>query len=163
MAVRVIATGGTIDDLDHDCIEDMPEGHESLMPDSLEQARVTADYLVEVLMQKDSRIVTDEDRELMATACLECDEDRIIITHGTKTLELTARYLGRKDIPKTIVLLGSIVPANQERSDAQFNLGAAITAVQLLPPGVYVTMNGKVFNWDNVYKNRNNMCFETER
>ena len=163
MSIRVIATGGTIDDLDHDCIEDMPEHHESLIPDALEQACVTADVVVEVLMQKDSRIVTDEDRELMAEACRRCPEDQIVLTHGTYSLEHTARYLGPLEIPRTIVLIGAMVPLNKERSDALFNIGAGITAAQLLPHGVYVTMQGKVFGWDNVTKNRNVMRFEALR
>jgi L-asparaginase len=163
MPIRIIATGGTIDDLDHDCIEDMPEHHRSLIPDALEQACVTADVTVDVLMQKDSRIVTDDDRALIADACRECDDDRIIITHGTYSLEHTARYLGPLQIPKTIVIIGSMVPLNKEGSDALFNLGAAIAAVQLLPPGVYVTMQGNILNWDNVTKNRDVMRFEALR
>lgn len=160
MAVRIIATGGTIDDLDHDCIEDMPLDHESLIPDALEQACVSADVVVEVLMQKDSRIVSDQDRELMAGACARAPEDQIVLTHGTYSLEHTARYLGPLEIPKTIVLIGAMVPLNTERSDGLFNLGAGITAAQLLPHGVYVTMQGTVFTWDNVHKNRNLMRFE---
>ena len=126
MAIRIIATGGTIDDLDHDCIEDMPEHHDSLIPDALEQACVTADVIVEVLMQKDSRIVTDEDRELMAEACRRSPEDQIVLTHETYSLEQTARYLGPLEIPKTIVAIDAMVPLNKDRSDALFNIGAGM-------------------------------------
>ena len=86
-----------------------------------------------------------------------------MLTHGTYSLEHTARYLGPLEIPKAIVLIGAMVPLNKDRSDALFNLGAGITAARLLPHGVYVTMQGKVFGWDNVTKNRNVMRFEALR
>jgi L-asparaginase len=113
-------------------------------------------------MSKDSKFVTDEDREIILKRCRECKEEKIVITHGTMTMPLTAKYLGEKSLAKTIVLLGSAIPANEENSDALFNLGAALTAVQLLPAGVYLTMNGKVFSWENVKKNLETGFFEKE-
>ena len=163
MAIRIIITGGTIDDLEYESPEDAPKEHKSLIPDLLKQSRVTLDYEIDELLQKDSRHINDEDRELVYKRCLECSEDKIIITHGTMTMPATAKYLGKKNIPKTIVLWGAMIPANKEKSDALFNIGAALSAVQLLPHGVYITMNGKIFSWDNVKKNIDKGIFETEK
>lgn len=135
MTIRILITGGTIDDLEYDTPEKAPKGHSSLIPKALEQARVTAKYVIEELMAKDSRLVTDEDREVIARACANSPEDNIVITHGTMSLARTAKYLVAKSLPKTIVLVGSAIPLNSPNSDALFNLGAALTAVQLLPQG----------------------------
>ncbi|MEW6748175.1 MAG: asparaginase domain-containing protein [Candidatus Micrarchaeota archaeon] len=162
MAIKVLVTGGTIDGIEYESIEDAPKSHESLIPGLLREARVSTDYSVEILMSKDSRFVTDDDRKIILERCKECEEGRIIITHGTFTMPDTAKYLGKQDIGKTIVLFGSAVPANKEGSDALFNLGAALMAVQLLPAGVYVIMNGRVFSWDNVKKNLETGYFERE-
>lgn len=150
--VKVLVTGGTIDDLDYEREQDAPKDHQSLIPDLLKQSRITADYAVEILMQKDSRVITDKDRELILERCQDSDEDRIIITHGTATMPETAKFLGRANLNKTIVLFGSAIPVNRENSDALFNLGAAFIASQLLTRGVYIVMHGKIFNWDNVRK-----------
>jgi L-asparaginase len=152
MKIKVLITGGTIDDLDYEREEDAPQNHESLIPELLEQARVTPEYDSEILMQKDSRVITDKDRELILEKCKASSEDRIIITHGTYTMPGTAKYLGKVGLDKTIVLFGAHIPANKPNSDALFNLGTAFIAVQLLSKGVYVLMNGKVFTWDNVRK-----------
>lgn len=103
-------------------------------------------------MQKDSRVITDNDRQTILTKCKDTIEDRIIITHGTFTMPGTAKYLGKANLDKTIVLFGAHIPANKDHSDALFNLGTAFIASQLLSKGVYVLMNGKVFTWDNVKK-----------
>ena len=112
-------------------------------------------------MSKDSRFVTDEDRELILKTCKESKEDKIIITHGTETMSKTAEFLGKEGLEKTIVLLGAFTPANREESDALFNLGSAIAAVQLLLVGVYVTMSGNIFSWNNIRKNMETGLFET--
>ena len=163
MTIKFIITGGTIDDLEYELAKDAPKKHKSLVPDLLKQAEVTLKYNIDELLQKDSRHINDEDRELVYKKCLECSEDKIIITHGTMTMPAMAKYLGQKNIPKTIVLLGAMIPANKEKSDALFNIGAALSAVQLLPHGVYITMNGKIFLWDNVKKNIDKGIFETEK
>jgi L-asparaginase len=154
MAIRILITGGTIDDLEYESIEDAPKEPKSLIPDALKQARVTSDYAVEELMQKDSRFVTDDDRENVFERCRDCEEERIIITHGTLSMPETAKYLGGKGLSKTIVLVGAAVPLNKEGSDGLFNLGAGFSAVQTLEKGVYVTMNGKIFPWDDVKKEK---------
>ncbi len=158
--IRIIATGGTIDDLEYSREEDAPKRHNSLIPSLLTQARVALLAAVTVLMQKDSKFITDEDREKIADTCRNTQEKRIIITHGTMTMPETARYLQKAQIPKTIVLLGSAIPANKANSDALFNLGAAIAAAQLLQEGVWVVMNGKVFGAENVRKNMQTGVFE---
>lgn len=163
MGIKVLVTGGTIDDLDYSSHEQAPKAHRSLIPRLLKQARITADYSVDVLMQKDSRVVTDTGRAIILKKCLESKEDKIIITHGTSTMPLTAKFLLRQKTQKTIVLFGSAIPANKENSDALFNLGLAFAAVQLLPPGVYIAMNGNVFPADNVKKNFEKGVFEREK
>lgn len=104
--IRILITGGTIDDLDYDKEESAPKNHQSLIPELLKQSRITANYEVEILMQKDSRVVTDKDRKLILERCQNCNEDRIIITHGTFTMPNTAKFLGKANINKTIVLSG---------------------------------------------------------
>ena len=162
MGIKILITGGTIDGLDYDSLEKEPKSHKSLIPNLLKQSRITIDYDAEELMAKDSRFVTDDDREIILKKCQECKEDKIIITHGTATMPLTAKFLGEKGLQKTVVLFGSAFPADKEKSDALFNLGLAIAAVQILPAGVYVTMNGKIFSWDNVKKNLETGFFEKE-
>lgn len=161
MKIKIFVTGGTIDDLEYDSLDKAPKNHQSLIQKLLQLGRLKVDYQVGVLMQKDSRFVTDEDRKLIYKKCQEAETDRIVVTHGTLTMPDTAKYLGAKKLDKTVVFLGSAIPANKDKSDALFNLGAAITAVQLLPHGVYVTMNGKIFSWDNVRKHKG--YFEEER
>lgn len=145
--IRILITGGTIDDLDYEREEDAP-------------TRISLDYKVEILMQKDSRVITDKDRKLILGRCRDSEENKIIVTHGTFTMPQTAEYLDKANFNKTIVLFGSAIPANNDKSDALFNLGAAFTAVQLLSNGVYIVMNGKVFSWDNVQKNLSSGFFE---
>lgn len=133
--VKFIITGGTIDGLDYEREEDAPKEHQSIIPDLLKQAIIVVDYDIEVLMQKDSRVLTDKDRQLILEKCQSSSEDRIIITHGTATIPETARFLGKANLDKTVILLGAAVPANAEKSDALFNLGAAFIASQLLSGG----------------------------
>lgn len=160
--VKILITGGTIDDLDYEHEDDAPKNHQSLIPDLLKQSRITVDYEIEILMQKDSRVITDQDRQLILEQCQNSDEDRIIITHGTFTMPETAKYLGKANLNKTIVLFGAAIPANKDKSDALFNLGTAFIASQLLSAGVYVVMNGKVLTWDNVKKDFSTGNFEQE-
>ncbi len=163
MAVKIFVTGGTIDDLEYDSEGEAPTGQKSNIPQLLKDMRVDLSYDVEVLMFKDSKFISDEEREFIAKKCGECSEEKLIITHGTWTMPLTAKYLGKMELDKTVVLVGAAIPANKEKTDAMFNLGAALTAVQTLPKGVYITMNGKIFSWDNVKKNKDTGFFETER
>ena len=149
--IHLFTTGGTIDKIYHDANSEFAVG-DSLLPELLEEANVTVLWQVSGLLRKDSLELTDDDRQLVRDAVAACPEDRVIITHGTDTMAETATTLG--GIPgKTIVLFGAMQPARMRRSDAVFNLGFAVAAVALLPPGVYVTMNGEVFEAGNVRKN----------
>jgi L-asparaginase len=107
---------------------------------------------LEEVMLKDSLQMMSEDREEILKKCINCLEDKIIVTHGTDTVVETARVLGKNVKGKTIVLVGAMIPYAFGASDALFNLGFAFSAVQALQQGVYITMNGKIFTWDNVRK-----------
>lgn len=159
-AIHFIITGGTIDDLDYTSEEKVPKNHQSLIPSLLKQSKLSISYTFEILMQKDSRVVTRTNRELILRKCKECKEDEVVITHGTATMVETAKFLTKGKLKKTIVLFGPAIQANKDKSDALFNLGTAISAVQLLPAGVYITMNGKIFTANNVKKNLTTGYFE---
>ena len=111
-------------------------------------------------MMIDSLEMTDEDRSLIAHQCTQCEEDKIVITHGTDTMSETARLLAEKIKNKTIVLTGAMIPIKFGSSDGLFNLGSALAFAQTLPSGVYVAMNGRYFNWNNVRKNKQTGIFE---
>ena len=155
--IKVFITGGTIDWIDSDTGR---KNETSVIPSLLERANITVDYLTELLMMKDSREVTQEDREFIFKKCQECAEDKIVITHGTMTMVDTAKYLGLRNIPKTIILTGAMETAVGNEVEAAFNLGFAIANVQNLKPGVYIAMNGKLFDWDKTHKNLKRKCFE---
>lgn len=159
--IKIFATGGTIDCDRIDLNTKEYFFASTYVPKMLEQARNKVDTKVEVLMMKDSLLMNDEDREKITKKCLSCVEDRIIITHGSDTMPDTARYLGERIKDKTIILIGAITPYNKDFSDALFNLGTAIANAQSLPNGVFISMNGRVFNWDNVRKNKELDIFET--
>jgi L-asparaginase len=160
MTIRLFITGGTID-----CVYYKPETNdyrfeETYIPKMLKQARITYPVIIEKLMLKDSRKITDKDRELILKKCKECKEDKIVITHGTYTMIKTAKFLGQRIKDKIIVLTGSMIPFNEKNSDALFNLGCAVITAQTLQPGVYITMNGKIFSWNNVKENLELDVFE---
>lgn len=153
MTIRLIVTGGTLDKRYNELNGELyfPKSHVPLM---LDQARCTLPIVVEEVMLKDSLEMTDEDRETVKRACLKAEERRLLITHGTDTMVETARHIAAAAMDKTVVLLGAMIPYTFGNSDALFNLGCAVSAVQTLRPGVYITMNGRVFDWDNVRKVR---------
>ncbi len=117
------------------------------------------DVRIDALMRKDSLDMTPEDREAVVEHVRSCGIDRVLITHGTDTMVETARALGSIE-GKTVVLVGSLSPARFKASDAEFNIGFAFAAVQILPPGVYLAMNGRIFHPDRVAKNRTANRFE---
>ena len=156
--VKIFTTGGTIDKTYFDAKSEYEVGEPQII-DILGIANVGLDYEVEMLMRKDSLQMTDADRQLIRDRVLGDPSDRILITHGTDTMVDTAAALeGGGD--KTIVLVGSLSPAQFKRSDAEFNIGFALAAVQTLPPGVYSAMNGQVFRPESVRKNRDRNRFE---
>jgi len=115
---------------------------------------------IRTLMMVDSLEMTDQDRELIAYQCNTCEEDKIVITHGTDTMAETAKLLAKKVKNKTVVLTGAMIPIKFGSSDGLFNLGSALAFAQSLPPDVYVAMNGRHFHWDNVRKNKETGVFE---
>src|SRR5262249_20234370 len=125
---------------------------------SLGRSRV--DVAVQTLMMIDSLEMTDDDRAAIVRQCRTCDEERLVITHGTDTMVDTARALAAGVTGKTIVLTGAMVPYAFGSSDGLFNLGSAVSFAQVLPPGVYVAMNGRSLPWDRVRKNRELGVFE---
>ena len=161
--VRIITTGGTFDK-QYDAISGELTFRESQLPRILAQARCTLGVHLEGPLAVDSLYMTEEQRLEVAHACLHSAEDRIIIIHGTDTMVNTAAVIARtlpEDHTKTVVLTGAMIPNSLEGSDAIFNLGCAVSAVQLLPPGVFLTMSGRIFCWDNCRKNKEKGIFES--
>lgn len=115
---------------------------------------------IRTLMMIDSLEMTEEDRALIAHQCNQCEEKRIVITHGTDTITDTAKVLAEKVKDKTIVLTGAMIPIKFGSSDGLFNLGSALAFAQTLSAGVYVAMNGRYFHWNNVRKNKQTGVFE---
>lgn len=154
--IQCFTTGGTIDKVYFDALSEFEVGTTALHP-ILREANVTLDVAVTPLMRKDSLELTDDDRSVIRAAVEACTARRILITHGTDTMVKTAEALSGiagKTPNKTIVLTGAMQPASLRSSDSLFNIGFAMAAVQLLPPGVYVAMNGRVFDAAHVAKDR---------
>ena len=162
--IRLFVTGGTFD-------KEYDERHGTLyfkdthLREMLKLGRCLLDVEVRTLMMIDSLDMDDEDREVILSQCRKCDNTRIVVTHGTDTMEQTARLLGAhladpRLSGKTIVLTGAMIPYAFGSSDGLFNLGSSLAFAQSLAPGVYVAMNGRVFAWDNVRKNRDAGVFE---
>lgn len=157
--IRIIITGGTFDK-HYDEIEGALTFRDSHLPGILRQSRCTIDLHMEVAKMVDSLEMGEEDRKAILESCRQAEEERIIITHGTDTMTETARLIGEEALDKTIVLTGAMIPYSVNGSDAVFNLGCSVSAVQLLPPGVYIAMNGRIFPYDSVEKNRQEGRFE---
>ncbi len=159
MAIRIFITGGTFDK-EYNELNGQLYFKDTHMHDLLELGRCRVSVEIRTLMMIDSLEMTEEDRNLIVHQCNSCEEDKIIITHGTDTMSETARVLARHVKNKTIVLTGAMIPIKFGSSDGLFNLGSALAFAQTLVPGVYVAMNGRYFNWDNVRKNRETGIFE---
>ena len=153
MIIKIFITGGTVD-TKYNELNGKLIFTKSHLPEMLKQARCKVDIELETIILKDSNDMIDSDRKIILQNCKDCNEDKIIITHGTDTMPETAKVLGGNIKDKTIVLLGSMIPYSFGGSDALFNFGCAISAVQILPKGVYITMNGRIFPYDNVRKNK---------
>lgn len=159
MNIRVITTGGTFDKT-YDPLSGELIFSESCLPELLTQARLANTISCEALFALDSLDMQDSHREQILQACRASKEQRIVIIHGTDTMDATAEILGKAALAHTIVLTGAMVPQRIEKSDAQFNLGYAMAAASLLPSGVYVAMHAQLFNWNEVKKNRTLGKFE---
>lgn len=156
--IQILTTGGTIDKVYFDANSQFEIG-DSVLPELLAESNIHSGYEIRELMRKDSLELTDEDRQAIRVAASESSHERMLITHGTDTMAQTADAL--QAVPdRTIVLLGAMQPARMRRTDALFNLGFAWAAVQLLPPGVYIAMNGEVFDAGKVRKNPEAKRFE---
>lgn len=159
MSVLVLTTGGTIDKVYFDATSEYEIG-EPTVPHVFREAGVQLPFRLQPLMRKDSLELDDADRAAIRAACETAEESRILVTHGTDTMTVTAETLGGI-AGKTIVLTGALAPARFRITDAIFNLGLALGAVQSLPPGVYLAMNGTIFPAGRVRKNREAGRFET--
>jgi len=158
--VQVYITGGTFDK-EYNFITGELFFKDTHLPDMFELGRCNLDIDIKTLMMIDSLQMAKEDREIIIHNCNRCASDQIIITHGTDTIVDTAKEIADAAINKTIVLTGAMIPyAFGTSSDGFFNLGSAMAFVQTLPPGVYIVMNGRYFNWNNVKKNRKTGYFE---
>ena len=165
--IQVYTTGGTIDKVYFDAQSDFEVG-EPLVADILKIAGTQVPFQVEILLQKDSLDITDDDRQRVAQTIAACAQDRVLVTHGTDTMAQTAMATADalltlpdgRGMGKTVVFVGSLTPARFRETDAEFNVGFAWAAVQTMPPGVYVAMNGRVFDARAVRKNRDQNRFE---
>ena len=153
MTLRILATGGTFDK-HYNEIEGKLSFSESHLPEVIQRARLTVPVELEVCMLMDSLDMDDSHRQTILEACQRSPEKAIVIIHGTDTMRETAEVLGAADLGKTVVFTGAMIPYDIANSDAFFNLGFACAAAQLLPAGVHVAMNGKIFPWNDVQKNR---------
>ena len=159
MAIRIFITGGTFDK-EYNELNGQLYFKDTHLSDLLDLGRNKVPVQIRTLMMIDSLEMTDHDRELIAHQCNQCEETKIVITHGTDTMSETAKVLAEKVKDKTIVLTGAMIPIKFGSSDGLFNLGSALAFAQTLPAGVYVAMNGRYFNWDNVMKNKQTGMFE---
>ncbi|WP_045215997.1 asparaginase domain-containing protein [Desulfonatronovibrio magnus] len=157
--IKIFITGGTLDkeyrQTDGELV--LTKTH---VNEILTAGRCGLEIDLEIIMLKDSLFMEDSDRIRIRDKCRETSMNRILITHGTDTMVETAAVLSSQMKDKTIVLVGAMIPFTFRDSDAVFNLGFALAATQILPPGVYIAMNAKIFNWDNVTKNKETGRFE---
>ncbi|RJG02970.1 asparaginase domain-containing protein [Noviherbaspirillum sedimenti] len=160
MTLHILATGGTFDK-HYDELTGRLTFAASHLPEVIRRARLTAAVELSVLPLLDSLDMQDGDRQRILDACRASAAKAIIIVHGTDTMRETAQVLGTAALDKTIVLTGAMIPYEIADSDALFNLGVAVGVAQTLPAGVYVAMNGQVFAWDRVQKNRLLGVFES--
>lgn len=157
--IKIFITGGTFDK-EYNELNGSLYFKETHLYEMLELGRCRLDLSIDTLMMKDSLDFADIDRKIIAEACSLAEEKRILITHGTDTMTITASYLSKYCTDKTIVLTGAMVPYKFGSSDGLFNLGSALAFVQILPPGVYIAMNGKIFEANKVIKNTDKAEFE---
>jgi L-asparaginase len=153
MTLRILATGGTFDK-HYNELNGVLGFNDSHLPAAIARARITVPVALEQLALLDSLDMVDADRARILASCAASPEKAIVIVHGTDTMPLTAAVLGAAKLERTVVLTGAMIPYEIDNSDALFNLGFACAVAQTLAAGVYVAMNGQIFAWDNVQKNR---------
>ena len=161
--IHILTTGGTIGgvDLNQKCATTTNPSVN--ITDFFQLPNLSFEYRIDPVFDKDSRLITQQNRELLVEKIRSSIFDKILITHGTYSMEDTAYYLGGLQLNKTIVLVGSFIPGSEQHTDAPFNLGYGLASLQFLDKGVYIAMNGQVFHWNNVYKNLKENRFKTLR
>ena len=158
--IRILVTGGTFDK-EYDEVRGRLFFKDTHVQEMLAKGRSRVPVSIRTLMMIDSLDMTEADRALVVEQCRHSAEDRIVVTHGTDTMVETARAIAAAALSgKTVVLTGAMIPYAFGSSDGLFNLGSALSFAQVLPPGVYVAMNGQCFRWDDVRKNRDTAVFE---
>ena len=157
--IKIFATGGTFDK-EYNEINGELYFKDTQIFELLKLGRSQLDVKIETLMMIDSLLMTNDDRNYIVSKCKQEKTNRIIITHGTDTMVETARLLAKKVKDKTIILTGAMIPIKFGSSDGLFNLGSALSFVQVIEPGVYITMNGRYFQYNNVFKNKKLGIFE---
>ena len=156
--ILILTTGGTIDKVYFDAKSEYEVGPPNIKT-VLSELNLSITYRIQPLMRKDSLDITDEDREVIKSALVNAPESKVLITHGTDTMVETGKsLLGVAE--KTVVLTGAIEPALFKTSDALFNIGCGLAAVQTAPAGVYIAMNGRIFDCRKVRKNLKKNRFE---
>ena len=153
MDLRIIATGGTFDKI-YDPIGGKLDFKSSHLTEIIKTARIHGNVELEIIGLIDSLDMGDEQRMSILEACRHSREDRIVVVHGTDTMEMTGRLIGEASLDKCVVLTGAMVPFSVNQSDALFNLGSAVMAAGLKEYGTWIAMNGRVLRWDSVTKNR---------
>lgn len=159
MRIRLLATGGTIEK-EYNKVSGLFHFPRFAIPLMLEEGSCRLDIATEPLIRKDSLDFSEKDYQTILDRCRDCEERTVLISHGTDKIVKTARILGKNMSDKTVILFGAMKPHTLKESDALFNLGGAIIAVQTLPKGVYIVMQGRIFAWDNVQKNPETGDFE---
>jgi len=159
MAIKIIVTGGTFDK-EYNPLDGQLYFNGTHVAEMLKLGRSRLPVHIKTVLMIDSLSMSEADRKKILAECQSSSEDKILITHGTDTMTETAQLLGQHITNKTIVLTGAMVPYAFGSSDGLFNLGSALAFLQTLPPGVYISMNGRYFHWSNVRKNKEIGLFE---
>jgi L-asparaginase len=160
MRIRILVTGGTFDK-QYAELTGRLFFRETHVPEMLERGRCRLDVTVDTVMMVDSLELDDAGRRLIVERCRMSEEQALVVTHGTDTMVETAQAIaGAGLLDRTIVLTGAMIPYAFGSSDGLFNLGSALSFAQVLPPGVYIAMNGQFFRWNHVRKNRESGIFE---
>lgn len=159
MSLRILITGGTFDK-EYDEINGQLSFEETHVPEMLKLGRCTVPTEVRTIMMIDSLDMTDADRAVIVHNIKSVPEEQIVITHGTDTMAETAAFIAKEQLEKTIVITGAMIPYKFGSSDGFFNLGSSIAFAQTLPHGVYVVMNGRYYDWNNVKKNKQTGFFQ---
>ena len=157
--IKIFSTGGTFDK-EFNEITGKLFFKKTQLYELLDMGRSKLDIKIETLMMVDSLKMSDTERQYIVDRCKKEKTHKIIITHGTDTMVKTAKLLATQIKDKTIILTGAMIPIKFGSSDGLFNLGSAMSFVQVLEPGIYITMNGRYFNWNNVRKNKTKGIFE---